>query len=195
MMTTPSQTLTPSDALPLVATFQAMPTPELVERFRRGTELIERRLLDLSDEQLDTFFRPEAGVGRWSCRVLMGHLADADLVFVHRMRRAVGEERPVVALWDENAFIDAGVYADEPPPRGKGGKGHPVAGFVAVVHTLRLWHGEWLRTLSDEQWSRSILHPERGEQTVRTILMYATWHLENHAWYLRRKIAHFLGPG
>lgn len=194
-MTTANDPPTSSDPLPLLATFQAMPVPELVERFRRGTELIERRLLDLNDEQLDTFFRPEAGVGRWSCRVLMGHLADADLVFVHRMRRAVGEDHPVVAVWDENAFIDAGLYADEPPPTGKGGKGHPVAGFVAVIHTLRMWHGEWLRTLSDEQWKRTVLHPERGEQSVKLILVYATWHLENHAWYLRRKIAHFMGPG
>lgn len=183
-----------TDTVPQLATFQAMSAPELSERFRLGTDRIERRLLELNDEQLDTFFRPEVGVGRWSCRVLMGHLADADLVFVHRMRRAVAEDRPILAVWDENAFIDAGVYSDEPPPKGQGGKGHPVAGFVAVIHTLRMWHGEWLRTLTDEQWNRAALHPERGEQNVKLILTYATWHLENHAWYLSRKLAHFLGP-
>lgn len=179
--------------LPSLAAFQAMPTPELLERYRRGTELLERRLLDLSDEQADTFFRPEAGVGRWSCRVLMGHLADAELVFVHRMRRAVAEERPVLAVWDENAFIDSGLYGDTPPPHGKGGRDRPIAGFVAVVHTLRVWHSEWLRTLDEESWKRTALHPERGEQSVRLILTYAAWHLENHVWYLKKKIAHFLG--
>ncbi|MFM9958815.1 MAG: DinB family protein [Phycisphaerales bacterium] len=175
---------------PILATFQAMPTAELVERYRRGTELIERRLLELSDEQLDTFFRPETELGRWSCRVLMGHLADAELVFVHRMRRAVAEEKPVLALWDENAFIDSGVYGGDGPGTGKA---RPVAAFVAVIHTLRMWHGEWLRTLSSDDWDRVCLHPERGEQSVRTILNYATWHHEHHLWYLRLKLDRLMG--
>lgn len=191
-MSTPALSDGPTSPFPShkpgLASFQAMPTDELVERYRRGSELIERRLLDLNDAQLDTFFKPEAGVGRWSCRVLLGHLADAELVFVHRMRRTVAEEKPVLAVWDENAFIDSGLYGGEGD-----GKARPVAAFVAVIHTLRLWHGEWLRTLSKEDWSRSCLHPERGEQTVRVILNYATWHHEHHLWYLRLKLDKLLG--
>ena len=39
-------------------------------------------------------------VGRWPIRVLLGHLADAELVFVHRMRRAVGEAARFVGFSD-----------------------------------------------------------------------------------------------
>lgn len=178
----------PSDAKPLLDAFLSMPTVELVERFARGSERIDRRLLDLNDSQLDTFFRPEAEVGRWSCRVLVGHVADADIVFVHRMRRAVAEENPVLAVWDENAFLDSGLYGD--PERGVR---IPVAGSVAVIHTTRLWAGDWLRTLEPDNFNRKALHPERGEQTVKLILTYATWHLEHHAWYLSRKLERLLG--
>lgn len=172
-----------------MAEFQAMSNSELAERFRRGSERFERRLLTLNDDQLDTFFKPELGVGRWSCRVLVGHITDADLAFVHRMRRAVAEDHPVLAAWDEDAFIDAGLYGND-----KGGKAYPVAGFIAVIHTLRMWHGEWLRTLVPQQWDRVALHPQRGEQSVRVILNYAAWHLEHHGWYLARKLEHLLGP-
>lgn len=161
-----------------------MPLGEIVGRYARGTTLLERRLLDLDDEQADAFFRPEAGVGRWSCRALIGHLADAEVVQVHRMRRTVAEDQPVFALWDENAFLDAGLYS---------GAGHPLAGFVATIHTLRAWTGEWLESLPESAWGRVSLHPESGEQTLRALLNKTTWHFEHHVWYLRRKLSRILG--
>lgn len=159
--------------------------PELVARYRRGLEFFDRRVFDLSDEQADMAFLPDAGVGRWPVRVLVGHLADAELAVTHRMRRAVAEDHPVVSPWDENAFVDAGLYA--------GGQ-HPIAGFVAVLHTTRRWTAEWLQTLSAEQLQRRVLHPEKGELTVQQMTAMTTWHLEHHARYLNSKICRLLGP-
>src|SRR3954466_13956103 len=88
----------------------ALPDAELVARYRAGLEIFDRRLFDLSDAQADEGCAPEGAVGLWSVRTLVGHLADAELVFSHRMRRAVGEDNPVVAEWDENPFVDAGLY-------------------------------------------------------------------------------------
>lgn len=174
---------------PLLAQFESLSTPDLIERFAQGSSRFERRVLDLTDTQLDTFFRREADVGQWSCRTLIGHVADADLAQVHRMRRTIAEERPVLALWDENAFIDAGLYGDE-----KTGPRLPVAGHIALIHTVRLWAADWLRTLDDKAFDSKALHPERGEQTVRRMLTLITWHLEHHAWYLSRKLEKLLGP-
>jgi hypothetical protein len=169
--------------------FMAMPIDELIARYRMGLDQIDPRLFELSDAQLDTAFLPEADVGRWPARVLIGHLADAELAFVHRLRRTVAEDRPLLATWDENAFIDAGLYGGA-----HGGGAFPIAGFLATIHTLRRWTSSWLLTLLPEQVERIAMHPLRGEQTVRLILCYTTWHLEHHADYLNRKIAKFLGP-
>ena len=138
----------------------ALSNEELVLRYRRGLEGFDARIFELSDEQVDAAFLPDAGVGRWSVRVLVGHLADAELAYTHRMRRATAEENPLLAVWDENAFIDAGLYA--------GGQ-YPLGGFVAVIHTLRRWTAEWLATLTPEQLQRKAMHPERGPMTVRRI--------------------------
>ena len=168
---------------PGVEPFAALPRGALVARYAGGSSQLPSGVLDLDDEALDTFFRPEAGVGLWSCRVLLGHLADAETAYVHRLRRAVAEDGPVVAPWDEDAFIDRGLYgsAGSSPTLKPGG-------FVAVVHTLRLWTAEWLASLDDAGWDRKMLHPERGEQTVGDVVVYATYHLERHAWFLRRKL-------
>src|ERR1043165_1813329 len=112
------------------ADFEGIPDAQLLSRYRRGLELVDPRVFELSEEQMDMAFLPEAGVGNWPGRGLVGHLADADMLFIHGMRRAVSEDNPVVAIWDEHAAIESGMYT--------GGK-YPVAGFIAVIHTLRRW--------------------------------------------------------
>ena len=158
---------------------------DLVIRYRKGLELVDARVFELSDAQLDTAFLPDAGVGNWPARVLLGHLADAEIAYTHRMRRAIAEDSPVVNAWDENAFVDAGLYVD--------GR-YPVAGFIAVIHTLRRWTAEWLATLSPEQFQRRVMHETKGEMTVRKMLDYTTWHLEHHVRFLNAKVCKFLGP-
>lgn len=176
----------PGSVAPLdIALFENLPDSELLTRFRRGLELMDPRVFELSDEQMDMAFLPDAGVGNWPVRVLVGHLADADMAFVHRMRRAVAEDMPVVNSWDENSFIESGMYAD--------GR-YPVAGFIAVIHTLRRWTSEWLATLTPEQLARQMMHTERGPMTVRRVLVYATWHLEHHTRFLNAKVCKMLGP-
>lgn len=192
MASPPSGSTLPSTGSPVVPErlwFHHLPRAELIDRYATGSSQLERRLLDLNDAQLDTYFRPEAQIGRWSCRVLVGHVADAELVQAHRMRRTVAEHKPVLALWDENAFVDEGLYAGE-----HGGRDRPVAGHVALIHTVRLWTSDWLRTLDNEAWARSCLHPEKGELTVHALVANTTWHLEHHAGYLSRKLAVLLGP-
>jgi hypothetical protein len=163
----------------------ALPGGELVARYRQGLQQFDPRILELSDEQLDQAFLPDAGVGQWPVRVLVGHLADAELAVTHRMRRAVSEENPLLAVWDENAFIDAGLYA--------GGQ-YPLGGFLAVIHTIRRWTAEWVATLTPEQLERKAMHPERGPLTVRAMVVMTTWHLEHHARYLNAKVCRMLGP-
>lgn len=163
-----------------------LPLLELVARYRFGVEVFDSRIFELEDEQLDRAFLPDTGVGRWPVRVLIGHCADADLVLTHRIRRTLGEDRPVLGLWDEESFIDAGLYSPERRP--------PVAGFVAAIHTMRRWQSELLLTLDDQQWTRRAMHPEQGELTVRWLVGYAAWHLEHHNRFLQAKLDHMLGP-
>ncbi len=165
-----------------------LPDADLLSRYASGVHGLDPRVLQLTDDQQDTCFRADAGVGRWSCRILIGHLADAEMMLVWRMRRIVAEDRPVLAVWDENAWIDSTLYAGE-----NGGSDRPIAGSVAVVHTLRLWTTDWLRSLNGDDLARTGLHPEDGEIRLRDVLARVTWHLEHHAWYLSRKLDLMVG--
>lgn len=171
-----------------------LPSLELISRFRRGIEVFDRRVFDLTEREIDQAFLPDAGVGRWPVRVLLGHLADADVSFVHRMRRAVAEDKPIFSEWDENAFVDSNIYGNADNVYADSDEAdharvmHALGGPMAVIHTMRQWAGAWLLTLSEEQLNRTGMHPTRGEISVRTILAYATWHVEHHAAFLTKKL-------
>lgn len=172
-----------------VENLKTLSLPDLVRRYRKGVENFDRRIFDLSEEQLDQAFLPDAGVGRWPIRVVLGHVADAELVAVHRMRRIVAEERPMLCEWDENAFVDRNVYGVGLGPSGGGA----IGAFVAATHVMRQWTSMWFSGLSDADMARVGLHPSRGEQSVKDIITLYTWHLEHHAAFVNEKVVRFLG--
>ncbi|MEQ8850484.1 MAG: DinB family protein [Phycisphaerales bacterium] len=169
-------------------------TQDLVRRYRASVACFDDRVFELTDEQLDQAWASEAGVGVWPIRVLLGHLADAEVVFAHRIRRVAAEPGSVLGVWDEQAWVDAGLYGADPSgATSPNAAAAPVGAFVAAVYTLRQWVGEWLGGLHEGVWSRQVMHPERGPLGLRSIVALNTWHLEHHGWYLNAKIVKLLG--
>ena len=164
--------------------------PTLCARMRMGLENFDPRVVELSGEQVSEAWVDTAGVGTWPIRVLVGHLADAEMVLSHRIRRILAEDHPKLALWDEHAFIDGGMYgctegSTLQPPMG---------GDLAMIHTTRNWLCALLMQLDESHWDRQGLHPDKGPITVREIANQNCWHLEHHAWFLNAKIEKLLGP-
>lgn len=177
-----------------------LPVLHLVMRYRKGVQNLDNRVLQLSERQIDQAFLPEANVGRWPVRVLLGHLADAEVFYAGRMRRCVGEANPVVEVWDEDSFVDENVYLNGPKEYAHGDEADhtrvlsAVGGHMAVIHTLRQWLGQWLLALDDSAWDRAFMHPQRGAVTLRQAVALSTWHLEHHGAFLTKKLDLMLGP-
>ncbi|MEM9065345.1 MAG: DinB family protein [Planctomycetota bacterium] len=171
-----------------------IPWPSLLHRYRSGIELFDPRVIQMTDEQLDTAFLSDAGVGRWPVRVLLGHLADGDLGSVHRMRRIAAEDNPVLSAWDEDAFVDSGIYGSTEASSAWPKPCFPVGAYAAVIYTLREWASAWLGGLDESLLARRGLHPQHGEVSLRGIVEFDTWHLEHHVRFLNAKAFKLLGP-
>jgi hypothetical protein len=173
-----------------------IPTGELIDRYSIGVERIDPRAFELDNDLLDTAFLESAEVGKWPVRVLIGHLADCEILNVNRLRRTIAEDAPMLQGFDPDSYIDNGLYKikakDAPGDSARAACG----AFVATIHTLRSWTTDWLLSLDDAAWSRKAMHVTRGEFTTKRLLALATWHIEYHASFLPGKIDLLLGkPG
>ncbi len=183
-----------------VEELEALPTLQLIARYRRGIENFDRRVFELTERDIDMGFLPDAGVGLWPVRVLVGHCADADLASVHRMRRAAAEDNPLLSVWDEDAFVERNLYGNAHEGYADTAEGdrarvmQALGGHMAVIHTTRQWAGQWLLTLSDADLAREAMHPQKGAVSIRRMIASSTWHLEHHAKFLTRKLDRMLGP-
>jgi len=188
-----------TEFLPVFAPFReellSMAPEALLMRFRDGVELLDPRVFEMDDEMLDRAYLADAGVGKWPIRVVLGHLADAELVQAWRVRRTLVEDNPVPSTWDEAVFVDSGVYGGGIETAFGGGAICPPTGaFVATVYTLRQWTASTLAIVPREAWERATLHPEFGRLTILDLLAFNTWHLEHHLRFVNRKCELLLGP-
>src|SRR5277367_5020032 len=72
---------------------------DLLERFRRGAELLAIATTGAAGPELD--FKPG---GKWSVRQIVCHLADAEAVGVMRFRQLIAEDNPSLTAWDQDAW-------------------------------------------------------------------------------------------
>ena len=75
---------------------------ELLERFRRGPEIVAVSTTGASGAQIDFLPAP----GKWSVRQIACHLADAEGLGAIRFRRLVAEENPDLGDWDRDAWAE-----------------------------------------------------------------------------------------
>lgn len=119
---------------------------------------------DLSDEQLDTRYRP----GGWTVRQVVHHLPDSHLNSYVRFKLALTETNPEISTYEEAP------WAELPDSRG------PIAVSLTLLDAL---HERWvglLRELDDTQWQRTLRHPEWGTLTVAQLLAIYAWHGPHH---------------
>lgn len=168
---------------------------ELIERYALGPQRIDTRVFELDDELLNTAFLESAGVGKWPARILLGHLADCELLNTMRLRRTVAEDGPIFERFDPEPYIDNGLYEVNPREHGAESARAACGAFLATIHTVRAWTRDWLFSLDDGAWDRRAMHTTRGEFTLTRLLALTTWHIEYHAYFLTKKVDRLLGQG
>ena len=150
--------------------------PELLERFRRGAELVAVSITGAAGAELD--FVPEPG--KWSIRQIMAHLADSEMVGTMRFRRVIAEADPKLEAFDQNAWANHLDYARRKTSQ--------------ALESFRRTRGEnyeLLKELPLEAFERRGIHSERGPLTLKKILQGFAEHAENHAAQLRERRAEY----
>ncbi len=130
--------------------------------------LLPGRLRDavagLSDEQLDTPYRPEG----WTVRQVVHHLPDSHINSYVRWKKALTEDVPTIGTYEEARWAE---LSDSEAP------------VEVSLDLLEALHARWvilLRKLPDDAWGRRLMHPEVGELGLDDLLALYAWHSRHH---------------
>ena len=143
---------------------------EVLERYRRGPELIAAAMTGAAGAELDYVPAP----GKWSVRQILCHMADADIVAAARFRRIIAEEKPPLASYDQDAWAHNLDYTHR-----------KTAPAMEMFRQIRAWTYELLSGLPESAFERTGIHAERGEWTLRDMLAIYARHAEKHAEQMR----------
>jgi hypothetical protein len=118
--------------------------------------------------------RPVAG--KWTTMEVVCHLADSEQSWVHRMKRVIAEERPLLIGYDESNFAKALFYHE-----------HDVAEELALIDQTRAQMARIFRKLPNSTWDRTGIHSERGLITLKEMLEVEVAHIPHHVRFIGEK--------
>jgi uncharacterized damage-inducible protein DinB len=118
----------------------------------------------------ETVLRYKPSPGKWCIQEIVGHLADAEILFGYRIRQVLADKDPTFSPMDQDAWAQHLGYMEAAIPE-------LIAQFgVNRYHTLRL-----LRRIPLADLGKSGFHPERNRQvTLEEIIQYWVGHGPNH---------------
>ena len=135
-----------------------------IEALAVAPEALRAAVRGLTDEQLDTPYRP----GGWTARQLVHHVADSHLNAYIRFKLGLTENDPTIKPYDQDSWV---TLPDSSLP---------------VVVSLDLLDGvhtrlvALLRATPAAAFSRTIQHPENGPMTLDLMLGVYAWHGRHH---------------
>jgi hypothetical protein len=146
---------------------------ELIARLASTPARLRAAVEGLTPRQLDTPYRE----GGWTVRQVIHHLPDSHMNSYVRFKLALTEDEPVIKPYDEAAWALLRDTAET-----------PIETSLVLLEAL---HHRWvilLRSLTEEQWTRTMRHPENGLRRLDQVLAIYAWHGDHHLAHIANAI-------
>lgn len=132
-------------------------------------QALEHALSNLDEAQLQTPYRD----GGWTVHQVVHHVADSHLNAYCRFKLGCTEEKPTIRPYEEKLWAETADVTEQ-----------PVNVSLTLLHAL---HRRWLALLQsfgDEDFQRTVYHPEHKKE-------FTLWYLlGSYAWHGRHHTAH-----
>ncbi len=150
------------------------PTPEKreswIQSLAEHPACLRALVHPLSSAQLDTSYRD----GGWTIRQIVHHLADNQVHGYVRMRRALTKDAPTVATFDQDDWSSLPDACSQ-----------PVRPSVDLLNALYRRWTYLLSSLSEEDFARTLTHPDAGSVSLDEALQLYEWHGRHHIAQIR----------
>lgn len=155
----------PIGPLSLPDALDASQRAEAIAAVEAAPSRIRAAVSGMSDDQLDTPYRP----GGWTVRQLVHHVADSHMNAYCRLKLTLTEDVPTIRTYEQALWAE---LADSELP------------VQVSLDLLDAVHRRWvvlLRSMTEQDWERRLDHPEVGAMGVDQLLALYAWHGKHHA--------------
>jgi hypothetical protein len=129
--------------------------------------LLEFALLNLDEHQLNTPYREEG----WTINQVVHHVADSHMNAFIRFKLGLTEDTPTIKPYIQDKWGETSDVLHV-----------PVNYSITLIHSLHHRWYELLKSMTDEDWQRTLFHPEqKREITLWEMLLIYAWHGKHHA--------------
>lgn len=146
---------------------------EYIETIATFPKIIKDLTSQLSDEALETPYRPEG----WTIRQVVHHCGDSHMNAFIRFKLALTEDKPTVKAYEEHLWA---VQADYKLP---------VAVSLSLIEAV---HTKWvtlLQSLTDADFEAKYIHPQSGKELdLNFMLALYDWHCKHHLAHIRQAL-------
>ena len=157
---------------PLFAAYIALvPDGDVLSLLSAQVEETAALLAGMTETQARYRYAP----GKWSVKDVVGHIADAERVFVYRALRFARNDKTPLAGFDENVFAAAASF-----------DARPLAGIIEELRLVRRATMSLYRSFTPEMIARRGVSNEK-ELTVRALIYITAGHERHHVKELKEK--------
>jgi len=146
-------------------TLSASARPALIRQIAEMPAALRAAIAGLTAAQLDTPYRE----GGWCPRQIVHHLADSHMNAYFRVKFALTQDKPGIMAYNQDAWA---ATADS--------VGMDPEASLKILEGLHARLATLLSAMKPEDFSRTFLHPERGEMNVDYNLQVYAWHGRHH---------------
>lgn len=142
---------------------------ELIGQIAEAPARLRQAVHGLKDEQFDTPYR----AGGWTIRQVVHHVPDSHLNAYVRFKLGLTEDNPTIRPYEEARWA---LLPDTAATQ--------IGVSLVLLEALHRRWADLLRAMREEQWARTVFHPEH-QKTFRLDQLLALY-----AWHGRHHVAH-----
>jgi hypothetical protein len=126
---------------------------------------LRKSVQGLTPAQLDTPYRP----GGWTVRQVVHHLPDSHMNSYIRFKLAMTEDAPTIRGYEEDRWAELSEA-----------RSGPIEISLGLLDALHVRWVAFLRTLGQEDFKRTFIHPQHGLFRLEQSLALYAWHGKHH---------------
>jgi hypothetical protein len=142
---------------------------QAIKQIRQMPAKLEAAVAGLTNKQLDTPY----GEGKWTPRQVVHHVADSHMNALARIKLILTEAKPTWFAYKQDEWVKTPDVLTLAPQVS-----------LAIIKGVQERMAVLLEGLTDDDWKRIGVHPERGEMTIDDLAELYSRHGDKHVGHI-----------